>query len=67
MVNSTRAAELALANNSSNEMDIVINQGYANVLRYKHPLKKTSRQLQRLRITARSRDSGCPLPSLFVT
>ena len=40
MVNSTRAAELALANNSSNEMDIVINQGYANVLRYKLPFKK---------------------------
>ena len=40
MVNSTRAAELALANNSSNEMDIVINQGYANVLRCKLPLKK---------------------------
>ena len=40
MVNSTRAAVLALANNSCNEMDIVINQGCANVLRYKLPLKK---------------------------
>ena len=39
MVNSTRAAELALANNSSNEMDIVINQGCANVLRYYLSLK----------------------------